>query len=274
MAKEEEALPPIILAEPNTLLNFYGQFLQEGDTPITIVPDPQIPPLHRPIQKQPEYILADLSNENTRLAWLNRIYIMRQKWPYTPIGIMSRDSRAERAQAYSVGANLIYSTTTALEQVQYELQNLIIPTELSERKAQILMAYSVGKRQQDIADELFIVAETVKSHTTDLCQKFNAISRPMLVNAAFEQGFFPHETRLSEKESFPLSPKETESILAIGVSGSQKSAGELLGISSLTVKTHTQNIRKRTGWGVSESIANIWRYGEHNKYPDFKISKI
>ena len=60
--------------------------------------------------------------------------------------------------------------------------------ELTEREAAVLKALVMGKRNKDIAGELFITERTVKYHVNGLFTKLRVKNRTQAVHAAIEQG--------------------------------------------------------------------------------------
>ena len=60
--------------------------------------------------------------------------------------------------------------------------------ELTERESTVLEALVQGKRNKDIAGELFITERTVKYHVNALFSKLRVQNRTQAVRAAFEQG--------------------------------------------------------------------------------------
>ena len=60
--------------------------------------------------------------------------------------------------------------------------------ELTERESTVLEALVQGKRNKDIAGELFITERTVKYHVNALFTKLRVQNRTQAVRAAFEQG--------------------------------------------------------------------------------------
>ena len=60
--------------------------------------------------------------------------------------------------------------------------------ELTERESTVLEALVQGKRNKDIAGELFITERTVKYHVKALFSKLRVQNRTQAVRAAFEQG--------------------------------------------------------------------------------------
>jgi DNA-binding NarL/FixJ family response regulator len=60
--------------------------------------------------------------------------------------------------------------------------------ELTERETTVLNALVQGKRNKDIAGELFITERTVKYHVNALFTKLRVQNRTQAVRAAFEQG--------------------------------------------------------------------------------------
>jgi len=60
--------------------------------------------------------------------------------------------------------------------------------ELTEREATVLNALVMGKRNKDIAGELFITERTVKYHINGLFNKLRVSNRTQAVRAAVEQG--------------------------------------------------------------------------------------
>ena len=269
----EEFARPIFLAEERTVLNAYGRTVLSGEHVLHTLETPDSPFPRRPNTARPQFLLADLTNPKNRHDWLRRIYTLRIRYPQMPVATILPNNHATiRARAYAAGADRTYTNKTPLEQIYSELSNLVLPHSLSDRKIQILMGYSVGRNQQTLANELFIVAETIKSHTSGLFQILEAKSKHQLVHRSFTEKILPHpsssypDTEFGGTD-FPLTPMETMSTLAIGLTGSQAGAATLLDRSPLTVKTHLQNIRIRAGWTCSESIANVWRWGIQNQYP-------
>jgi DNA-binding NarL/FixJ family response regulator len=60
--------------------------------------------------------------------------------------------------------------------------------ELTKREATVLNALVLGKRNKDIAGELFITERTVKYHVNALFTKLRVQNRTQAVRAAVEQG--------------------------------------------------------------------------------------
>lgn len=61
-------------------------------------------------------------------------------------------------------------------------------TELSDRELQILTGLTEGKRNAEIADDLFLSADTVKTHARGLYRKLGARDRAHAVAIAFRTG--------------------------------------------------------------------------------------
>lgn len=262
----QEVNPPLIFAERNTILHSYAVNLLAHGMSYPTIEHPQQPLPFKPNAVQPHFLLADVSNLETRPDWLERIYDMRLRWPHIPVGIVTSGSGKDRAAAYTAGATETFTKKTPFEQIYHVLRNTRVDVKVSERKAQILISYSAGRNQKQVADELFIMPETVKSHVKDMFASFRCHSTPMLVNAAFEHGLLasPHEP--FPFDDFPLTPVETMVLITVGRTGSQAEAASLLNRSVFTVKTHAQNVRKRTGWSVVDSISNTWRWGIPEDY--------
>lgn len=266
MSDTSPAQNPMILAQPDTILHAYAEHLLglRRSNRTGIRPGETYP--MRPSAESPCFLLADVSQRETSLEMLQRVYQMRQRWPQVPVGAICQDSIGDKAEAFAAGANQVFTNLDAIEHVFAVMRDAEVNVHIPGRKAQILMGYSVGRDQQALAGELFISAETVKTHTADLYQSFSANSRASLVHHAFAMGILPHASP-SPADKFPLSQAETFGMLAVGLTGSQTAAGELLGRSPLTVKTQARNIRQRTGWSVPEAIANVWRYGQQENVP-------
>jgi len=61
---------------------------------------------------------------------------------------------------------------------------------LSRREKQVLELISAGSSISDIADELFISPETVKTYRSSLIKKLEAKNCANLIRIAFERGMF------------------------------------------------------------------------------------
>lgn len=71
-------------------------------------------------------------------------------------------------------------------QTEIESQKLI-PL-ITKRERHILQLVSLGKSSMEIAQELFISFETVKSHRKNMKRKLGACNGASLVRAAYENG--------------------------------------------------------------------------------------
>ena len=60
---------------------------------------------------------------------------------------------------------------------------------LTEREQDVLRAMAAGRSNREIADELFVSAETVKSHVGSVLMKLDVRDRTQAVIAAYEAGF-------------------------------------------------------------------------------------
>lgn len=258
---------PLFLAAPGTMLHVYAKHLFTQDEACRVVSHPRmgLPPSAR---ERPRFVLADVASGD-RPGWYGRLRQLRLRWPHTPIGVVVAASGGvvAEAEAYTAGANAVFTNLDPLEQVYDDLDRVAVAMTLPERKAQILIGYSSGLDQASLAGVLYIGTETVKSHTSEMFQQLSAKSKPMLVQQSFLGGLFEHPEPSSEADSvFPLTPMEAVTALTIGRTGSQQAAAEVLGRSAFTLKTHTRNVRRRVGWTVSESIAAVWRWGQQGNY--------
>ena len=62
-------------------------------------------------------------------------------------------------------------------------------TELTDREVEILKTLATGKRNKEIADELFIAEKTVKNHVSSILWKLQVNSRSEAALLAAKQGF-------------------------------------------------------------------------------------
>ena len=63
--------------------------------------------------------------------------------------------------------------------------------ELTDRENEILLLIAKGRRNQEIADELFIAIKTVKTHVSNILSKLDVQDRTQAVVYAFQKGIVP-----------------------------------------------------------------------------------
>ena len=252
---------PIVLANHGTALHLYAEFYGGRDAQVTIVSRPDQPGPIRPGADQPLFIAADIGDPDTQNAWLQRVYTYRMRWPHVPIALVCGNHPAEQASAYTAGATAVFPRIAAPEQVFTHTAAIQVDPVLSERKTQIAMSFSRGASNAAAGEELFISAETVKSHAAEMYRRYNVNSRPALVHAVFADGALPYPPSSASADRFPLTTIERATVSAVARAGSYEAAAESLNRSALTVKTHARNIRARHGWSVEEAVAQMWRWG-------------
>ena len=101
----------------------------------------------------------------------------------------------EAVRVVAAGESLLFpaSTRRVIERFSEVTPGRSLP-DLTEREQDILRCLARGLSNQEIAKELFVTVETVKSHVASVLMKLGVRDRTQAVIAAYESGFVaPHE---------------------------------------------------------------------------------
>ncbi|WP_062200843.1 response regulator transcription factor [Demequina salsinemoris] len=96
----------------------------------------------------------------------------------------------EAVRVVAAGESLLFpaSTRTVIERFAAREPGITLP-ELTEREQEVLRALARGRSNGEIAAELFLAVETVKSHVASILTKLGVRDRTQAVIAAYESGF-------------------------------------------------------------------------------------
>ncbi|WP_084124345.1 response regulator transcription factor [Demequina sp. NBRC 110054] len=102
----------------------------------------------------------------------------------------------EAVRVVAAGESLLFpaSTRSVIERFAAREPGVTLP-ELTEREQEVLRALARGRSNGEIAAEMFLAVETVKSHVASILTKLGVRDRTQAVIAAYESGFVaPGET--------------------------------------------------------------------------------
>lgn len=96
----------------------------------------------------------------------------------------------EAVRVVAAGESLLFpaSTRTVIERFVAREPGVTLP-ELTEREQEVLRQLARGRSNGEIASELFLAVETVKSHVASILMKLDVRDRTQAVIAAYESGF-------------------------------------------------------------------------------------
>ncbi len=190
--------------------------------------DPRLPEVVRWLR--PDIVLIDVEPLGIAIAEvLSRI---RAAWPDARIIVVSADEEVSHAvDAARAGADAWVSKSQGADQLETVLRGVArghswFPPEmlgevirglrddvetaressnlldtLSPRELDVLTSMAKGKRARQIAAELMISADTVRTHTRSIFGKLEVHSRIEAVSVAWAAGLRPDESGLPEEES-------------------------------------------------------------------------
>ena len=190
--------------------------------------DPRLPEVVRWLR--PDIVLIDVEPLGIAIAEvLSRI---RAAWPDARIIVVSADEEISHAvDAARAGADAWVSKSQGADQLETVLRGVArghswFPPEmlgevirglrddvetaressnlldtLSPRELDVLTSMAKGKRARQIAAELMISADTVRTHTRSIFGKLEVHSRIEAVSVAWAAGLRPDESGLPEEES-------------------------------------------------------------------------
>ncbi len=207
--------------------------------------DPRLPEVVRWLR--PDIVLIDVEPLGIAIAEvLSRI---RAAWPDARIIVVSADEEISHAvDAARAGADAWVSKSQGADQLETVLRGVArghswFPPEmlgevirglrddvetaressnlldtLSPRELDVLTSMAKGKRARQIAAELMISADTVRTHTRSIFGKLEVHSRIEAVSVAWAAGLRPDESGLPEEESPEpgASPGPAEGLPAAG----------------------------------------------------------
>lgn len=208
-------------------------------------------------------VLVDMSAAETRKATADLTYEVRQSLPHTPILACSTPDAYGVAAAYSSGADYVVpGPPNELLLNISSTKEANRRAELSKRQAQVLFGLAAGRSNIQVAQEIFVAPQTVKSYAKSLYATFGAHTRLTAVHAAFRRGMLASPVKSHGGARFPLTAQETLTIFMLAETGSREAAAAALGRSPYTLKTHVQNVRRKTGWLCTQALSNIWWWGQ------------
>ncbi len=96
----------------------------------------------------------------------------------------------EAVRVVAAGESLLFpaSTRSVIERFAAREPGATLP-ELTEREQEVLRALARGRSNGEIAAEMFLAVETVKSHVASILTKLGVRDRTQAVIAAYESGF-------------------------------------------------------------------------------------
>ncbi|MGC4175913.1 response regulator [Demequina sp.] len=97
----------------------------------------------------------------------------------------------EAVRIVAAGESLLFPASTRAV-IERFAQTSAVPTDLSElteRECDVLRELARGRSNQEIAAELFVSVQTVKSHVASILTKLGVRDRTQAVIAAYESGF-------------------------------------------------------------------------------------
>lgn len=96
----------------------------------------------------------------------------------------------EAVRVVAAGESLLFpaSTRGVIERFAAREPGMTLP-DLTEREQEVLRALAKGRSNGEIASELFLAVETVKSHVASILMKLGVRDRTQAVIAAYESGF-------------------------------------------------------------------------------------
>ncbi len=96
----------------------------------------------------------------------------------------------EAVRVVAAGESLLFpaSTRGVIERFAAREPGVTLP-ELTEREQEVLRALARGRSNGEIAAEMFLAVETVKSHVASILMKLGVRDRTQAVIAAYESGF-------------------------------------------------------------------------------------
>lgn len=120
-------------------------------------------------------------------SYWNQPYYLWTAWQHGALGFLDKDTSAsEFATALTTVMKAGYAFS--LEQLRIIQQRMVLP-ELTPREYEILALLAQGRSKDDIAEILRIAAGTVRTHTRNLFDKFDAHSQGELISVARRLGF-------------------------------------------------------------------------------------
>lgn len=106
--------------------------------------------------------------------------------------VLKRVPPAELIEAIRVvagGQSLLFPASTRAVIERFATTDTVALPELSERESDVLRLLAQGLSNAEIAAEMFVSVETVKSHVASILMKLGVRDRTQAVIAAYESGF-------------------------------------------------------------------------------------
>ncbi|SEJ18248.1 response regulator transcription factor [Demequina mangrovi] len=95
----------------------------------------------------------------------------------------------ESIRVVALGESLLFPSSTRAVIERFASRGLHRLPELTEREEDVLRALARGRSNGEIAADLFVSVETVKSHVASILMKLGVRDRTQAVIAAYESGF-------------------------------------------------------------------------------------
>jgi DNA-binding NarL/FixJ family response regulator len=95
----------------------------------------------------------------------------------------------EAVRIVATGQSLLFPSSTRAVIERFALRESVEMPELTEREGVVLRQLACGRSNGEIATELFVSVETVKSHVASILMKLGVRDRTQAVIVAYESGF-------------------------------------------------------------------------------------
>ena len=151
-------------------------------------------------ERQPDVVLTDV--RMPKGDGFQLLTSLRKEFPEVDVVMLAGSPlTAERDEAKAIGARGYLSKSADLEKVVDCVRKIVddreafvedisdeAPTLLSARELQVLRAFASGKTRDEVAEELGIGSETIKTHTRIILKKLDAPNTVAAVASAIRLG--------------------------------------------------------------------------------------
>ncbi|MFN8357784.1 MAG: response regulator transcription factor [Spirosomataceae bacterium] len=164
--------------------------------------------LHELANNQPDVVLLDINLSSDQMDGIDLAQVVKEKYQIPVIFLTSYSDRPtlDKAKRTAPAGYILkpFDERTLLATLEISLYNFAqrqkyqqpplllekinrkIPTPLTDREFEVLKQLHEGRTNQQMADELFVSVNTIKTHLNNLYLKLDANSRSMVIKRVRE----------------------------------------------------------------------------------------